>query len=160
MQLPPFTDGVRAQLLAAAALGDERTQQTAQALATAADPAVRLAVLEAVSAVADEITAALLDVPGAPAVSVRLEADEVRIDVRTGPPAEPAPPAPDESENDARISLRLPESLKDRIDTAARAAGVSVNTWLLRAATSALGPGRSAHTTSSGPGRISGWING
>ena len=66
----------------------------------------------------------------------------------------------DEGENDARISLRLPESLKAQIDTAARAAGISVNSWLLRAATAALGPGRGAPTTSSGPGRITGWING
>ncbi|HTX33223.1 MAG TPA: toxin-antitoxin system HicB family antitoxin [Solirubrobacteraceae bacterium] len=33
----------------------------------------------------------------------------------------------------ARITLRLPESLKSRIDSTAAASGLSVNTWIVRA---------------------------
>ncbi len=38
----------------------------------------------------------------------------------------------------ARISFRLAEHLKGRIEEAAGQAGLSVNTWLVRAATAAL----------------------
>ena len=73
MELTTYVHQVQKHLSAAAALGDEQTRNTADALATAAEPAMRLAVLAALSAAADEITAALLDSPGAPAVSVRLD---------------------------------------------------------------------------------------
>ena len=157
MHLLPYTTSVRSQLTAAAALGDESTRAIADALAAAAEPAVRLAVLEAVSAAADEITEALLDAPGAPAVAVRIDHDELRVEVRHTAAADPAPPPPpaDEGDNDARISLRLPESLKSQIEAAAKAEGVSVNTWLVRAAGSGLSPGRRQ-----GAHRITGWING
>ncbi len=161
MHLIPYTDSVRTQLTAAAALGDETTKAIAHALTAAAEPAVRLAILEAVSAAADEITGALLDAPGAPAVAVRLDHDELRVEVRLAPAPESAPAPADDSDNDARISLRLPEALKSSVDTAARAEGVSVNTWLLRAANSALSPGSSYVGRHGGnSGRITGWING
>jgi hypothetical protein len=161
MHLFPYTTSVRSQLTAAAALGDDSTKAIAEALASAAEPAVRLAVLEAVSAAADEITEALLDAPGSPAVAVRLDHDELRIEVRLAAAAEPAPAPADEGENDARISLRLPESLKGQIETAARADGVSVNTWLLRASNAALSPATfQVRRHGSGGGRITGWING
>lgn len=159
MHLPPYTAGVRAQLTAAAALGDDSTRAIADALAAAAEPAVRLAVLEAVAATADEITEALLDAPGAPVVTVRLDHDDLRVEVRLGAVAEAAPAPADEAENDARISLRLPETLKGQIETAARGAGVSVNAWLLRAAGAALSPAPTYRPAGAG-GRITGWING
>lgn len=88
----------------------------ADALASAAEPAVRLAVLEAMSAAADE--------------------------------------------NDARISLRLPDALKGQVEAAARGDGVSVNTWLLRAANAALAPAPTFRHAAGSSGRITGWING
>ena len=161
MLLFPYTTSVRTQLTAAAALGDDATKVVGDALATAAEPAVRLAILEAVSAAADEITEALLDAPGAPTVAVRLDHDELRVEVRFAPAAVPAPATVpvDEGDNDARISLRLPESLKGQIEGAARTEGVSVNSWLVRAANSALSPGQSFRAHGHG-GRITGWING
>jgi uncharacterized protein (DUF1778 family) len=161
MHLYPYTAGVRAQLTAAAALGNESTKAIADALAAAAEPAVRLAVLEAVSAAADEITEALLDAPGSPAVAVRLDHDDLRIEVRLAEPSAPATTAAplDEGDNDARISLRLPETLKGQIEAAAKTEGVSVNSWLVRAATAALSPGQSFRAHGHG-GRITGWING
>ncbi len=161
MHLFPYTTSVRAQLTAAAALGDDATKAIADALAAAAEPAVRLAVLEAVSAAADEITEALLDAPGAPVVAVRLDHDELRVEVRLTPAAEPAAAPAEDGDNDARISLRLPESLKGQIETAAKADGVSVNSWLLRASNAALSPASfQVHRHGGGGGRITGWING
>jgi len=156
---------VHDQLTAAAALGDERTREIAAALATAAAPAVRLAVLDAVSAAADEITAALLDHAGSPSVSVRQDGDEVRITVQAESHAA-AGPRRDDGDTSARISLRLSETLKSDIDDAADRDGVSVNTWLVRAAAAALAdepargrPGagqRGKHDNH----RVTGWING
>ncbi|HET6878052.1 MAG TPA: toxin-antitoxin system HicB family antitoxin [Jatrophihabitans sp.] len=141
MHLDSHVAAVHDQLTAAAALGDDRTREIAASLATAAAPAVRLAILDAISAAADEITAALLDYPGSPAVATRLEGDEVRIEVRATAATEAEPPRTDDGEASARISLRLSEALKADIDAAAERDGVSVNTWLVRAATAALRPG-------------------
>lgn len=167
MQLSPYVAEVRAQLTAAAALGDDATRRTAAALAAAAEPATRLAVLAAVTAAADEITAALLDSPDSPSVAVRLDGDELRIEVRSSEASTTAPP--DEAEATARISLRLSDALKSDVESAARGDAVSVNTWLVRAAARALAGNRarSGRDMSGGwdghgnnPHRITGWING
>ncbi len=42
----------------------------------------------------------------------------------------------------ARVTLRLSEPLKARVEAAAAAAGVSVNAWLIRAISQALDPRR------------------
>ena len=175
MRLDTSISQVSEQLRAAAALGDERTREIADALATAATPAVRLAVLNALTLAADEITAALLDYPGAPGVSVRLDADDITIDVHAAATADaPAEPRRDEGEPNARISLRLTETLKADIDAAAERDGISVNTWLVRAATGALEPNPFSTWVNAGfgPGggrgrarrdnqhRVTGWING
>ena len=114
MQLEPHLAQVARQLVAAAALGDDRTREIADALAAAAAPAVRLALLDALAEAADEITAALLDLPGSPAVTVRLDGDEVAVEVRAGRAAARAGRRArrDDGEASARISLRLCEALK------------------------------------------------
>jgi len=174
MQLEQHIAQVQEQLRAAAALGDDRAREIAAALATAAAPAVRLAVLNALASAADEITAALLDYPGAPAISVRLDGDQLVIDVHvTQQAADVEDARRDEGEANARISLRLSEALKSDIDAAAEDEGVSVNTWLVRAASAALQPNPFAGAFGAGFGaagrgrgrrgdqrHISGWING
>jgi hypothetical protein len=173
MQLDDYLRQVHDQLGATAALADERTQQIAAGLAAGIGPSVRLAILQAVAAAADEITAALLDAPGSPRVGVRLDGDDLRVEVST-PEPEPAAPRTDEGEASARISLRLSEALKAEVEQAAGRDGVSVNTWLVRAASGALstprgwaGPGFALGAAGApGGGRrgnahhISGWING
>jgi hypothetical protein len=162
MELHSYVTQVQEQLETAAALGDDHTRQTAAALATAAAPAMRLALLAAVSAAADEITAGLLDTGGAPAVSVHLEGDDLRIDVRSTA-AQPEPTAVDDGDASARISLRLSETLKTDIEAAARRDAVSVNSWLVRAATGALGePRRQAGQQArfGNTHHVTGWING
>jgi hypothetical protein len=171
MQLQPHLAQVSDHLEAAAALGDERTREIATGLANAAAPAVRLALLGALSEAADEITTELLEVPGSPVVTVRLDGGDAVVDVRVAETAasdEPAPePRRDDGEPSARISLRLAESLKSDVDAAAARDGVSVNTWLVRAADAALRP--AGQTDQRGQGwqrnntsnqRVTGWING
>jgi hypothetical protein len=168
MQLDPHLSRVHEQLAAAAALGDDRTREIADALTTAAAPAVRLALLAAVSEIADEITAALLDHPGSPAVAVRTDGNDVAVDVRAIATRDDAAQARHaDGEPSARISLRLTDALKAEVDAAAERDGVSVNTWLVRAAASALRPdGLDSGQGERGRGRrndthhVSGWING
>ena len=105
------------------------------------EAAVRLMLLDALSAAADEITREI-----APAtVEVRLRGGEPEFVVTPVPADEPAPEvAPPEGET-ARINLRLPEQLKAGAEQAASREGLSVNSWLVRAIAAAL--------TSRDPGR-------
>lgn len=162
MHVDPYVIQVQTQLVAAAALGDEHTRHTAEALVEAAEPAMRLAVLTAVTAAADEITAALLDAPGAPAIAIRVDGDELRVDVRATEAAPEDTPlaATEDADVNARISVRLSEALKSDIETAARAEGVSVNTWLVRTAARALTRRGAARDRERGGHEIAGWING
>jgi hypothetical protein len=167
MELDDYVRQVHDQLTATAALGDERTQQIAQTIVAGAAPAVRLAIMTALAAAADEITAALLDSPGAPTVAVRLDGDAVRVEVVGEDRQPPAATRVDDGDASARISLRLPESLKADVESAAGRDGVSVNTWLVRAAGAALAPGwpgagwaDPGRRRGKDPHRLSGWING
>ena|SRR3954451_8777160 len=174
MQLEHHLAQVQEQITASAALGDERTKEIATALATATSAAVRLALLHAITEAADEITAALLDYPGSPGVGVHLDGDEISVDVRPTQLVDEADAVRrDDGDPSARISLRLSDALKADIDAAAERDGISVNTWLVRAASAALAPSPFTGfgpNRSSGAGgrarsrhdnqRITGWING
>ncbi|HWJ11607.1 MAG TPA: toxin-antitoxin system HicB family antitoxin [Nocardioides sp.] len=144
MDITPYVDGLRRDLLAAAEGAGPEAREVAERLGYALDPAARLAVMEAISHAAAEITAAMAD----GSVDVRLDGRDldfvVDAGVREAPAvavaaAVPAPAPAAEDEGLARVSLRLPESLKARADEAAAQAGQSLNTWLvnlIRAATS------------------------
>jgi predicted HicB family RNase H-like nuclease len=136
MDLTPYLDGLRRDLAASAAPAGEAAAQAAALLATSLEPAARLCLLEALSDAAAEITSRL----DATTVEVRLrgrEADLVVTDVESASPRPTLPPIT-ESGDLARLTLRLPEPLKEAIDRQANAEGISVNQWLVRAASMAL----------------------
>lgn len=138
MDLTPYLDTLRRELAASAAVGDAEFRSAAERLGHALDPAARIALMEALSHATAEITAAL---PNG-GVSVRLEGRDLAF-VVDQPPAAPADatapePAEPEPEGDlARVSLRLPESVKARAEEQATAAGMSLNTWLVSVVRSA-----------------------
>ncbi|WP_305789020.1 toxin-antitoxin system HicB family antitoxin [Symbioplanes lichenis] len=144
MDLTPYLESLRADLSAAAAPAGPPVTEAATLLGGALEPAVRLTLLEALSDAAAEITTRL----DGPVVDVRLrgrEADFVVTDAAPPPPAVPAPaPAfvPEDGGDQARLTLRMPESLKARAEQAAAAEGISVNAWLVRAVAAAV-PARS-----------------
>jgi HicB-like protein involved in pilus formation len=143
MDLTPYVDALRRDLLAAAAAGTEETRRTAELLTAALDPAARLAILDALSAAAADVTAALTDVT----VELRMHGREPRIAVDTLEPERAAPsPAAEDADSTARVTLRLPESVKARTEEAAAREGVSVNTWLVRAVAQALDSPRGGST--------------
>ncbi len=138
MDLSDYVEELRRHLTAAAAAGTEQTQQTARLLAETLEPAVRLALTDALSAMAAEVTAAW----DGGLVDIRVRGRDLEVVVVPAPQQEPVEPAgdgaarADAGEDDgsvSRISLRLPESLKSSVERAAAAEGVSTNTWLVRA---------------------------
>src|SRR5690242_11232074 len=110
MDITPYVDSLRRDLMAAAEAAGPEARATAERLAFALDPAARLAMMEAVSQAAAEITA---EMP-AGGVDVRLNGRELDFVVDSGPAVAPeaAGPAPAEEEpeddgNVARITLRI-----------------------------------------------------
>jgi hypothetical protein len=143
MELEPYVDEVRQQLTLAAEAGSDEARELAERLIAPLDAGVRLAVQHALAVAADEITVELA--PGS--VELRVRGREL-VFVVTPPPADepgrdgddrPAPDLPvgDEGEM-ARINVRMPEQLKARVEQAAAAQHLSVNAWLVRAASAAL----------------------
>lgn len=166
MDLGAYVDKVRRELAVAAEAGGDEARALAERLVAPLDSTIRLTLLEALSAAADEITRELA--PGS--VHLRLRGREPDF-VVAAPPAErdvssvPAPPAaatqPDATDGAmARINFRPPEGLKVRIEEAAGREGLSVNAWLVRAASAALDPGERRDTRSarSSAGHFTGWV--
>ena len=175
MELTPYVESLRRELTTAAGVGGEDARALAGRLLQPLDAAVRLTLLEALSAAAEEISAELA--PGA--VDVRLRGGSAGF-VVTPPPAPAAPAAGDAvpgpvdvrvpvAEGDdaamVRINLRLPANLKALIEDAAASGGLSVNAWIVRAAAAGLvAEGRRAARPGGGqaPGRIgqsyTGWV--
>ena len=141
MELGQYVNDLQRQLVDAAENGTEDTRAVAERLAAGLDASVRLVLLDVLSAAAGEITRDL--VPGS--VDVRLRGREIEF-VVTAPNTEPENderPAASVDLDDAstsRTTLRLPDALKARVDEAAAADGLSVNTWLVRATAAALQP--------------------
>jgi hypothetical protein len=171
MDLGSYVSNLRHELAVAADAGGADARALAERLTAPLESAVRLALLDALSAAADEITRDLA--PGS--VDLRLRGREPSF-VVTLPPADdsfaesdpsaagvPPPVAPDDEEGAmARINFRLAEHLKGRIEEAAGQAGLSVNAWLVRAAAAALeSPDRSPRADRRAPRagqRYTGWV--
>ena len=172
MELTSYIDTLRRQLAVAAEAGGEDARVLAERLTAPLESAVRLALLDALSAAADEITRDLA--PGS--VDLRLRGREPTFVV--------TPPPVDESFEDAagtsasgaallaspdgeegamsRVNLRLSEHLKTRIEDAAAREGLSVNAWLVRVAAAAVqstdDPRDAGRRAPRGGQRFTGWV--
>jgi hypothetical protein len=141
MDLTPYVENLRRELAVAADAGGDEARALAERLTAPLESAIRLMLLDALSAAADDITRELA--PGS--VELRLRAGEPDFAVTPAPTDEPAPAAspplaPPEGDEGgtARINLRLPEQLKAGVEQAASRERLSVNAWLVRAAAAAL----------------------
>ena len=161
MDIGQYVSDLQRQLVQAAENGNDDTRAVAERLAAGLDSATRLVLLDALSAAAGEITRDLA--PGS--VDVRLRGREIEF-VVTPHAAESdrtTPPVPHVDLDDAstsRTTLRLPDALKARVDDAAAADGLSVNTWLVRAVAAALEPKqrRAAQRTLRTGDSFAGWV--
>lgn len=106
--------------------GDPAVEAAARALREALGPASRQLVLELVEQAAAEVGAQLPH----HGVEVVLRDGEPVLQLRSG---EQERGRPADEEYGARISLRLPPSLKSAVEEAARATGESVNAYLVGA---------------------------
>ncbi len=141
MELTPYLDGLRRDLAAAAAPGGPDVRQAADLLAGSLEASARLFLLEALSDAAAEITSRLSQTASDVSVEVRLRGRDAQLVVTesTHEPAQAAtpvtaPPPETADQGDlARITLRLPESLKEAVERLAAAEAISTNAWLVRA---------------------------
>ena len=162
MDLQPYVDAVRHELAVAAAAGGQDAEALAERLTAPLESSIRLALLEALSEAAEQITRDLA--PGS--VDVRLRGCDPEFTVSSGMEdgedlSYTSPVVAPESEDDGgtwRVTLRLPEHLRPRVDAAARGDGLSVNAWLVRAVTAALGGGNPRRPRGDSGKHFSGWV--
>jgi hypothetical protein len=141
MDVTVHVEALLADLAAIAAVGDEAAEAAAQRLSQALRASAGLRFLDVLGDAALEISGQL---PSGH-VEVRLAGQEPSL-VYVEHEQEAAAAAADDALS-ARITLRLPDSLKTSIEAAAAREGLSVNAWLVRALT---------RSVSSPPGRRSG----
>jgi hypothetical protein len=125
MQIEGYVQAVRDDLARVAAVGDESTARAAELLAVALESSLGRRLQEALGEAALELSGQLDN--GHIEVRIAGGDPELVLVPDDGAVAEPA----DEAFT-ARITLRLPESLKTRLEAAATREGVSVNTWLVQ----------------------------
>jgi Arc-like DNA binding domain len=151
MDLSPYIESVRTGVANASSLADEHTQQVAERLGTAIESSTRLALIQALADAAGSISAELA--PSSVELRMVGRDPEFVVSVQTAeaeptllmPEREPGEEAPTDSptaeaddEPVARITLRLPQSVKTRVDEMASSEGISTNAWLIRAVMDAL----------------------
>lgn len=160
MELGQYVIDLQRQLADAADNGADGTRAVAERMAAGLDAATRLVLLDVLSAAAAEISRDLA--PGG--VDLRLRGREVEF-VVTAPNTDSdaddqaAASVDLDDASTSRTTLRLPDALKARVDEAAAADGLSVNTWLVRAVAAALQPKqrRSAQRTLRSGDNFAGW---
>jgi hypothetical protein len=157
MDLTPYVASLGRELLTAVETGGEEAGALVERLTVSMESAIRLALLEALSEAAEQMTRDLA--PGS--VDVRLRGRDPEFAVSLSAEDVPAAPAvgspePDDDGGTWRVTLRLPEHLRPRVDAAARGDGLSVNAWLVRAVAAALGGPRTARGNSGK--HFSGWV--
>ena len=102
---------------------DPEVEAVAKLLTSALTPAIREAAMNLSQQAAAEVAAQLADHD----VSVVLQDGDPIIQIRQ-PEVEPIPV----DGNEARITVRLPDALKDVIETHAGTSGESLNTWVIK----------------------------
>ncbi len=170
MELAPYVHDIQSQLTLAAEAGGDEARVVAERLLAPLESAIRLALLDALSPAAGEITREL-----APAsVDVRLRGRDPEFVVSTSPQTDYVEMSSsrdttvtpsvvggdtDDEGSTSRTTLRLPDQLKARVDDAAAADGLSVNAWLVRAIAGALEPKnrRTAQRESRSADQFTGW---
>jgi hypothetical protein len=157
MELDRYVADLRSQLAASMEASGEEARGLAEQLSLGLESAARLALLEALSDAASEITRELA--PGS--VDLRLRGRDPEFVVSPPPAAEftesptttsaaasaetgyhegsAATDALDDTVT-SRTTLRLPDQLKARVERAAAQDGLSLNAWLVRAIAAALEP--------------------
>jgi HicB family len=126
MQMSLTVDAIRADVAAVGELGDDTVAEVADRIGAVLARSLPGRLLDLLSAVAADVTAELPE----GRLEVRVSGDD--IDLIYAPDEQASPP---EAEGDlsARITLRLGEGLKSRVEDGASQQGLSVNAYIVRA---------------------------
>ncbi len=135
METAKFVEKLERDLASVAALGGDAVADAAERLIQALRGSAGLRLMEALGEAALEISAQLPDGH----VEVRLVGPDAQLVYVPAEPTEAPTVGPDDALT-ARITLRLPESLKRDLEVAAGQVGVSLNAWLVRALSSSTAP--------------------
>jgi len=140
MQIDGTIQALREDLGRVAALGDENTSRAAELLSVALESSLGRRIQDALAEAALELNDQLESAH----VELRVAGHDLQLVlVRDDGTA----PEPADEAFSARITLRLPESLKERVESSAARDGASVNTWLVQALQRAVEPRRSTSTS-------------
>ena len=136
MQTAQFIEALQADLRELAQLGGDELVQAAHRLEGAVKQSATLRLIDALTQVALEVSSQL---PNGH-LDVRLAGQDPELVYVAEEGEEPQAQTAEDGLT-ARITLRLPDSLKVTLEKAAEAEGVSVNTWLVRALQRAVSSG-------------------
>jgi hypothetical protein len=143
MDITRHVRAIQSDVAAAAALGDEASAAFGERLAATVESSLQLRLFDVLT----EATLALNGQLSSGRIEVRLlgrDPELVLVEDRAGEIEQPPAPGDDLS---ARITLRLPETLKAQVEVVASSEGVSANAWIVRVLSRALEP-RSGRTRS------------
>jgi len=133
MDITRYVTALQNDLAAAAAVGGDATAEAGLRLAEAVEPALTLRLLDLLTEAAVGLSGTLR----VGHVELRLAGREPELVFVDESSAAEGAPAPGDDLS-ARISLRLPETLKTSVEAAAAQEGVSTNAWIVRALSHAL----------------------
>jgi hypothetical protein len=125
MNVAAYVEALQQDLANVAGIGDDAIAEAGRRISAALESSLRLRLMDALGEAAAELTNQLPDGH----VEVRVAGGEPEL---VYVPEPGAPPPTGLEDLTARITLRLPETLKTIVDAAAQEAGVSANTWLLQ----------------------------
>jgi HicB family len=128
MQVENYAQAITQDLERIAAVGDEATARVGELLAGALEPSLARRLQEALAEAAFELSSQLPD----GRIEVRVSGGDPEMVYVADEPPSAATDAADQALS-ARITLRLSESLKSRVEDAAASGGLSSNTWIVRA---------------------------
>jgi hypothetical protein len=135
MKMSLVVDGLRSDVISVGELGDDTVAEVADRIAEVLGRSIPSRILDLLSEVAAEVSAELPD----GRLEIRVAGDDVDLAYVDDAPARadsPASAGDGDGERDrdmsARITLRLSESLKARVEEGAAREGISVNAFIVR----------------------------
>ena len=127
MKMSLVVEAMRSDVLAVGELGDDAVADVAERIATVLGRSAPARILELLSDAATELSGELPE----GRVEVRLAGDDVQLSYVEDAPA--VAPDAESADASARITLRLSEALKARVEDGATRQGESVNGYIVRA---------------------------
>jgi HicB family len=127
MKMSLVVDGLRSDVVAVGELGDDVVAELAERIADVLARSAPVRVLDLLSDAATEVSAELPE----GRVELRVAGDDVQLAYVEDEHV--AGDVDDDGQLPARITLRLSEALKARVEEGAAAQGMSVNSYIVRA---------------------------